>query len=403
MSTVWLHGGWSLLLGIQATRALQILSAIPAEYVTGVLKMQAVPHDLCILQSILVPPTCIRPVTVTRNTKTEQDLTRSLVDIVKANIVVDKMQQRLAANSTTPLPTTTTYALPPTGSRPVRATRSKLTGGAAIPSAPSAPSVPSVPSVQRGEPDGRLSQPLVTPAPKPKPTDTAKLAESLTKLQQAVSAYIDRDVSSMRKRRSTGPQRQRQSLVDRFGGGKKGRLRSNMMGRRVNNCARFVIGPDPLIDIWELRIPRSVAIETTREEIVGAHNFEAMCQCIRIGTSGLGGAQYVILNDGTRANLKNLTAAATEHVLQRLEYGCTVHRMLEAYDIGVFNRQPSLSKYSVMGHDLLPDHKGGRNSGRFPGNTCHPYNADFDGLCAARGDGLYACILLDRQLRSILY
>ena len=210
------------------------------------------------------------------------------------------------------------------------------------------------------------------------------LAERINKLQQVVSAYVDRDVSNTRARRTAGPQRQRQSLVDRFGGGKKGRMRSNMMGRRVNNCARFVIGPDALIDLWELRIPRSVAIETTREEVVGAHNFDEMCECIRIGTSGIGGAQYVIMNDGTRANLKNLTPAATERVLQRLEYGCTVHRMLVTSDIGVFNRQPSLSKHSIMGHNVLPDRQGGKNSGRFPANACKPYNADFDGsLCFA--------------------
>ena len=411
-----------LLVVEKAHRALQILSGIPQEFVSNVLKMQAAPHDLCILQSILVPPTCIRPATVTRSTKADQDLTRSLVDIVKANAAVlhvqqqqqqqhqlqqqqqqeqariwerqrrhqeeeeeeeeepeqeEKQKQQKQQHDVAPALDQVEDGRADDGAR-ISRTDAEIAG---VTVQPAKGSVGKGGKGGKGGKSAKSCKQKRMPVPKPKlPTgDVAKLlAENVSKLQQAVSAYVDRDVST-RKRRTAGPQRQRQSLVDRFGGGKKGRMRSNMMGRRVNNCARFVVGPDALIDLWELRIPRSVAIETTREEVVGAHNFDEMCRCIRIGTSGIGGAQYVIMNDGTRSNLKNLTPAATERVLQRLAYGCTVHRMLRQSDIGVFNRQPSLSKYSVGGHELLPDAQGGKNSGRFPPNTCGPYNADFDG------------------------
>jgi DNA-directed RNA polymerase beta' subunit len=460
-----------------ARRALQILSGIPQAFVTNVLKMQAAPHDLCILQSILVPPTCIRPATVTRSTKSDQDLTRSLVDIVKANATVKLVQQqielkqeeerqrqqqalaqaqnvalalaqiaqngqdgpieisdqelglaRALAQDLVQAPVQDLVQAPVQDL--VQAPVQDLVRGLVQDSEPEQEQYwepdrepdreqhqepDQEPDQESGPADSRPQEPTkepnktrtlgseagskaaetksgskaakqpkarrvrVVPKAKPMASDTGKLlADAVSKLQQTVSAYMDRDVST-RKRRTAGPQRQRQSLVDRFGGGKKGRMRSNMMGRRVNNCARFVIGPDALIDLWELRIPRSVAIETTREEVVGAHNFDEMCRCIRIGTSGIGGAQYVIMTDGTRTNLKNLTPAATERVLQRLTYGCTVHRMLKQSDCVVFNRQPSLSRHSVMGHDVLPDRQGGKNNGRFPPNTCAPYNADFDG------------------------
>ena len=281
-----------------AKRALEILSNAPAEFVRDTLRMTSRPHDLCIIQSVLVPPTCIRPVTIVRNTKTEQDLTRTLVDIVKSNAAV-----------------------------------------------------------------------LLSPT-----------TERIAKLQRDVSVFLDRDVSGNgRKGRAVGPLKQRQSVMDRFGGGKKGRMRSNVMGRRVNNCARFVMGPDALMDIWKLRVPQTVAIRTTREEVVNQYNYEAMCACVRIGTSALGGAQFVVMNDGTRFNLKNLSAAATERVLQRIEYGCIVHRMLRSGDMVAFNRQPTLSKFSTMGHEVEVDEQGGKNTGRASTNVTEPYNLDFDG------------------------
>ena len=392
----------------QAQRALQILRGIPYEYVTNVLKMQSAPHDLCVLQSILVPPTCIRPATVTRNTKTDQDLTRSLVDIVKANAAVLQLQQQQQQHlSRTAAPATSTDTSSKSTDASSKSTdassKSTDTSSKSTDASSKSTDASSKTSFKTSTKTSLARQKIsgvaaaaaakVQTHPKRSASELSKLvAETINKLQQVVSAYVDRDVSNTRARRTAGPQRQRQSLVDRFGGGKKGRMRSNMMGRRVNNCARFVIGPDALIDLWELRIPRSVAIETTREEVVGAHNFDEMCKCIRTGTSGIGGAQYVIMNDGTRANLKNLTPAATERVLQRLEYGCTVHRMLVTSDIGVFNRQPSLSKHSIMGHDVLPDRQGGKNSGRFPGNTCKPYNADFDGLFNLAALFVAACV-----------
>jgi DNA-directed RNA polymerase beta' subunit len=266
--------------------------------VRDVLKMPSRPHDLCILQCLLVPPTCIRPATVVRNSKSESDLTRCLVNILKANAAVTK-----------------------------------------------------------------------TPSP-----------ENVAKLQAAVNVYHDKDPNSKRKRRAVGPLKQLQSLVERFGG-KAGRIRKNIMGRRINNCGRFVVGPDALLDIWEVRVPQLVAMRVTREEIVNRYNIDAMREAVRTGTSGPGGALFVVMNNGSRANLKNLTPAATESILQRIEYGCTVHRMMRSKDVFTFNRQPTLSKDSMNGVDGIVDKHGGRNSGRMSTLLCKPYNADFDGVC----------------------
>jgi DNA-directed RNA polymerase subunit A' len=64
-------------------RAQQILSAIPLTFVRDVLRLENTPEDMCILQSMLIGPTCIRPSISKRNSRGEDDLTRIVCDIIK--------------------------------------------------------------------------------------------------------------------------------------------------------------------------------------------------------------------------------------------------------------------------------------------------------------------------------
>jgi DNA-directed RNA polymerase II subunit RPB1 len=56
--------------------------------------------------------------------------------------------------------------------------------------------------------------------------------------------------------------------------GKSGRVRGNLMGKRVDFSARTVISGDPNIAIDELGVPWSIALNMTYPEIVTQHNFE---------------------------------------------------------------------------------------------------------------------------------
>ncbi len=56
--------------------------------------------------------------------------------------------------------------------------------------------------------------------------------------------------------------------------GKAGRVRGNLMGKRVDFSARTVISGDPNIAIDELGVPWSIALNMTYPEIVTQHNFE---------------------------------------------------------------------------------------------------------------------------------
>ena len=64
-------------------RAQQILGAIPLPFVRDVLRLENTPEDMCILQSMLIGPTCIRPSISKRNSRGEDDLTRIVCDIIK--------------------------------------------------------------------------------------------------------------------------------------------------------------------------------------------------------------------------------------------------------------------------------------------------------------------------------
>ncbi len=73
---------------------------------------------------------------------------------------------------------------------------------------------------------------------------------------------------------------------------------------------------------------------------------------------------------------QNLAFGDREAVARDLMIGDVVERHLRDGDVGLFNRQPSLHKMSIMAHlvKVLP-----WRTFRFNECVCLPYNADFDG------------------------
>lgn len=54
---------------------------------------------------------------------------------------------------------------------------------------------------------------------------------------------------------------------------KKGILRNNMMGKRVNYAGRSVITPDPNLDVEEVGVPDCFAMKLTYPVPVTSHNY----------------------------------------------------------------------------------------------------------------------------------
>ena len=64
--------------------------------------------------------------------------------------------------------------------------------------------------------------------------------------------------------------------------GKEGRVRGNLMGKRVDYSARTVISGDPNISIDELGVPWSIALNLTYPETVTAHNYQRQALSMRL-------------------------------------------------------------------------------------------------------------------------
>jgi DNA-directed RNA polymerase II subunit RPB1 len=157
--------------------------------------------------------------------------------------------------------------------------------------------------------------------------------------------------------------------------GKEGRLRSNLMGKRVNFSARTVISPDPSLSMNQLRVPIKIAMNLTFPEIVTPYNIEHLTNIVKNGSDVYPGANYVI-----PAN-EDLPPIFLKYAREKvnLQYGDTVERHMIDGDITLFNRQPTLHKLSMMAHKVQVIPNWAINTFSFPLCDTKPYNADFDG------------------------
>ena len=201
--------------------------------------------------------------------------------------------------------------------------------------------------------------------------ETADMIDKLTALlQYNVATYVDNDIKgiSPTQQRSGRPLR---TLKSRFGA-KTGRVRGNLMGKRVDFSARSVITPDANIDLDELGVPEEIAINLTFPEIVSPYNRERLLAYIRNGPDKHPGAKSVFIKkDKSTFSLRYVSPDTID-----LKEGDVVHRHLVDGDIVLFNRQPSLHKASMEAHRVrvLP-----YSTFRLNVSATRPYNADFDG------------------------
>ncbi len=196
------------------------------------------------------------------------------------------------------------------------------------------------------------------------------IKETMDLLQYHVATMMDNELPSVGAslQRTGKPLKSiRQRLV-----GKAGRIRQNLMGKRVNFSARTVITGDPNLGIDQLGVPRSVARTLTYPEVVTRYNKDYLKQLVENGPNVHPGATTVIRDDGRAIRL--------EFVFNRkdvaLEEGYIVERHIRDGDVVLFNRQPSLHKMSFMAHRVrvMP-----HSSFRLNLSCTTPYNADFDG------------------------
>ena len=189
-------------------------------------------------------------------------------------------------------------------------------------------------------------------------------------LQYHIATYIDNEIpgvatASQRSGRPLKSIRQRLKT-------KEGRIRGNLMGKRVDYSARSVITPDPNIRLDELGVPKQIAMNLTYPEIVTPYNITLMYECVQNGPNKYPGAKTIKKkSDGSMISLKHVDTKSI-----RLQYGDIINRHLRDGDTVLFNRQPSLHRMSMMGHKVrVMDY----STFRLNVSVTSPYNADFDG------------------------
>ena len=190
-------------------------------------------------------------------------------------------------------------------------------------------------------------------------------------LQFHVATFVDNQLPGIppAKQRTGRPLR---SLTERLKS-KEGRIRGNLMGKRVDFSARSVITPDPNIDIDELGVPIKIAMNLTFPEIVNKYNIDEMRKVVENGSNTYPGAKYIRKHDEN--GYRTIRLASLSMTIE-LEYGDIVDRHLRNGDVVLFNRQPSLHKMSMMAHRVrVMEYE------TFRLNVCctPSYNADYDG------------------------
>ncbi|PWN50403.1 putative RPO21-DNA-directed RNA polymerase II, 215 kd subunit [Violaceomyces palustris] len=195
------------------------------------------------------------------------------------------------------------------------------------------------------------------------------LADFENLLQFHCATYMDNDIAGIPQAlQKTG--RPVKSIRARLKG-KEGRLRGNLMGKRVNFSARTVITGDPNLELDQVGVPKSIARNLTYPERVTPFNRAWLSELVRNGPNEYPGAKYVIRDTGERIDLKYNRRSD-----MALQPGWIVERHLKDGDYVLFNRQPSLHKMSMMSHRIkLMDF----STFRLNLSVTPPYNADFDG------------------------
>ena len=154
--------------------------------------------------------------------------------------------------------------------------------------------------------------------------------------------------------------------------GKTGRVRGNLMGKRVDFSARSVITPDPQLKIAELGVPIKIAKNITFPERVNKRNISFLTKLVRNGPDTWPGAKILQRAGGDNISLRYVDRRSLE-----LHENDIVHRHLLNGDPVLFNRQPTLHRMSMMAHLAKIMHKG--DTFRMNVGDTKPYNADFDG------------------------
>jgi len=200
--------------------------------------------------------------------------------------------------------------------------------------------------------------------------------------------------------------------------GKNGQIRNNLMGKRVDQTGRTVIGPDPTLKMGQLGVPEHMAKILTVPVRVTSFNYDQLTELVNSGKvnhvitkDGIKiNLQYHIFDKGTRLNHGDIIIRKDKNTGEEIEIivnngkdtlqpgdklrrngelisdlkypgrkkyhlniGDVCERQLQNQDILLLNRQPTLHSGSMMAQEVVI-HNG--KTLRFNLSIAKSYNAD---------------------------
>lgn len=193
-------------------------------------------------------------------------------------------------------------------------------------------------------------------------------------LQYFVATLVDNKVKNGKPVAQRTTSRAFKCIKERLNG-KTGRVRGNLMGKRVDFSARSVITPDPYLSIRELGVPLKIARNITKPVVVNRNNISMLTQLVLNGPDVYPGAKLyerIVHGKSIHISLKHADRSQIQ-----VQLGDVVHRHMMDGDVVLFNRQPTLHRMSMMGHVVKIMRLG--DTFRMNVGDTKPYNADFDG------------------------
>lgn len=162
--------------------------------------------------------------------------------------------------------------------------------------------------------------------------------------------------------------------------GKSGFFRKNMLGKRLTWCARTVAGPDDTIRPDEVGVPMELKSELlVPVKVYGIVKTDAKGVKTLVG----GNSDYIrsLIAKGEVSYIlkgeKKLRRKVTRGADIKLFVGDTIMRHLRNGDYVTMNRQPTLSKFSMMCHKVVL--KEGQQTFTLAQEVAAAYNKDNDG------------------------
>jgi DNA-directed RNA polymerase beta' subunit len=154
---------------------------------------------------------------------------------------------------------------------------------------------------------------------------------------------------------------------------KEGRIRANLLGKRVFYISRSTISGNTRFRIDEVGVPLEFARTLQVKEVVQEYNRDWLMTFFLNGRRQYPGCSHIVRH--ATGEVHDVAGLRNSY----LEIGDELYRDVVNGDIAMFNRAPTLERSSIGAHKVIVIQDPGVHTFQMNVCACEFYNADFDG------------------------